>query len=215
MRHFLALGLLLGSCLVFGQEPDEKPEPAKKQLPHAVGPNGSVFGPPVSEAEAFAVLKAVEDAMADAAHLNRLAAPKLNPRATTPVDREALLDELARIDDGLSAAYKLTPRQQYLDERLIKVSIKRRGEALHLVRTGFLDTLSPILVGPGKNLTVEQFAIAIGFFIARFADRSHLPSIEWSPYLQVDPEATRAPVKPGSQPSRPAPKPSAPGPHPV
>jgi hypothetical protein len=174
---------------------------------------------PVSQAEAYAVLSKVEDAMADALHTKHLARPTIDSGSNEPVSREVLVDEFQRIANGFNEFYKLTPRAQYLDASVLKLGGKRKEEAIRLIKLGYIDTLSPVVVGPKPTLSPYQFAVAVAYFTERWADRTHLPSIAYSPMLMPD----AAPVSPansgkpkGGQPSeRPGLAPGAPAQHPA
>jgi hypothetical protein len=55
-----------------------------------------------------------------------------------------------------------------------------------LVRMGAVAKIGPLATGPGNVLTVPEFGDAIGFFLARMAQMTHLPSSKWTPALRKE-----------------------------
>lgn len=59
---------------------------------------------------------------------------------------------------------------------------KKRLESL--ISEGFVAPYGPLVTGQRPGLTIEQYGDALGQFIARTMERTHMPSPYWSPYLQ-------------------------------
>jgi hypothetical protein len=53
-----------------------------------------------------------------------------------------------------------------------------------LIRDGFVAPYGPLSTGTRTGLTITEYGDALGMFIARTMERTHMPSTAWSPYIQ-------------------------------
>lgn len=53
-----------------------------------------------------------------------------------------------------------------------------------LIRDGFVAPYGPLATGKRIGLTVQEFGDALGMLITRTMELTHMPSSDWSPYLQ-------------------------------
>lgn len=161
---------------------------------------------PVTEAEAYEVVRRIQDAVSESVGAPKLPAPKLHKKSSKPLDRELLLDEFKRIADGFQSYYVVRPRAQYLDRSVIKVNPKRLGETVWLIKFGYVDCVSPLVANKSKTLTPNEFGYVVTLLMERLADRMHNPTILFSPQLQFSPDGPLPPKPPpnkGSSPKKP------------
>jgi len=122
------------------------------------------------------------------AHVLKLPEPKAKqsfPSPEQPASREMVVKEIWRLYTYAEPKFTLEPRPEPYEAQYIRLS---DAESVHDAKTllagGFLAEVGPVVSGPGKTLTCGALGDALGFFLLRVAECTHLPSIEWSPYLQ-------------------------------
>lgn len=108
------------------------------------------------------------------------------PDANRAVTREEIVGEMTRIYAVLAPAYKFTPAPVKHDSSVFKISAAQRANLDKLVTRGCVARIGPLAVGPAQGLTVSEFGDALGFFVARVTEMTHLPSPKWTPRLQSD-----------------------------
>jgi hypothetical protein len=59
-----------------------------------------------------------------------------------------------------------------------------RNRFAKLAKEGAVAPYGPIATNPREEMTAVEVGDALGFLIARIAERSNLPSSRWTPYLQ-------------------------------
>ena len=153
---------------------------------------------PVTCTEARNVLQQVQRAMEQSVFLKPGVLSKV-AASEKPVTRMQVLDELDRLEREFQPNYALKPRVQYCNPAVIKFPGTERRKAIRLIKLGFLEPVAPMVVGPADTLTVGQFSEALGFFIERWCDMTHLPTTKWSPYLQHQAPIPTPPGGPGGQ----------------
>lgn len=151
---------------------------------------------PVTCTEAHNVLEQVQAAMERALSTKPGAHGKI-PVLDKPVSRVQVLHELVRIERFFQPDYTLKPRTQYCNVAVVKFPGPDRQEAIRLIKLGFLEPVAPMVVGPAETLTVRQFSEAVGFFIERWSDMTHLPSLKWSPDVEHAAPMPKPPAGPG------------------
>ena len=104
-----------------------------------------------------------------------------------PVSRAQVVAELSHLSHIFQDYYTLKARTQYCDPAAIKLPPAQKIEAIRLAKLGFVEPVGPLLIGPQNTIDVHAFGAAIGFFMARWSDMTHMPSPKWSPYLEPDP----------------------------
>jgi hypothetical protein len=178
VRTILVLSLL--GCLALAQEPPQQGL-NKAQRPQASA-QGS--GAPVTQAEARAVFERAERIIREITKSEATVAPIALPAATAPLTRQQAINEFARLYEVTRPKFKLTPRAVRVDEKVLKASdAVVRARLSQLVRAGAVANYGPLAAGPAETMTVQEFGDALGFFLARMAEMTHMPSPRWSPPL--------------------------------
>jgi hypothetical protein len=96
------------------------------------------------------------------------------------VSRREVLEEFATIHRAASASFKLSPQPVSFDPKRFTV----QSPALtSLVKGGFVAKVGPLAAGKRAGVSPTELGDAIGFFVARLAEVTHLPSSRWTPYL--------------------------------
>jgi hypothetical protein len=178
LRFGLVLVALLGG-LTAGAQDDRQGLSHKKG--QAVNP---ASGGPVTQAEALAVFQRAEKVLRSVVKIRGGSATKLSA-AKAPVKRAQVIQEMDRLFALAKPAFKLTPKRVKLTGVAFTVkdsaaltSVKR------LASWGFVARLGPIATSSSDTLSVTEFGDAIGFFLLRMSELTHMPSTKWSPYLQ-------------------------------
>ena len=138
---------------------------------------------PVTCNEARTVLNQLQAAMERAASV-KAAKPSKLANSDKAVTRVQILDEVDRLEREFRPVYALKPRTQYCNPAAVKFPEAERKKAIRLIKLGFLEPVAPLVFGPGDTLTAAQFSEALGFFVERWSDMTHLPSTKWSPDLK-------------------------------
>lgn len=177
IRVLVAIVLSLSVALA-GQGSGEKPKIKKANV------TGVDQNSPVSKAEAAAVFARARKAIA-ASRIAPVTTKSGIAGGNGPVTREEVILEMNRILQGSRKSIKFVPMLTSYDAKRFKVgSASAKGALNKLVAWGFVAPVGPLASGPKPGLTVAQFGDAVGFFMARLADVTHMPSPKWSPYLQ-------------------------------
>lgn len=168
---------VLLAALVLGQVPTGKPPRVKHKL--VVMGEQSVTA--IEAREAFTRLGAL---------FKRTSALPMGttaiPAANRPATRAEIVAEMARLAKASEPAFRFVPAPVPHDARLFNVAAAQRSTLDRLVTWGCVARIGPLAVGPGTSLTPSQFGDALGFFAARIAQMSHLPSPKWTPMLQKE-----------------------------
>ena len=176
MRFFVAIAMILSVAFAF--QGGEAPR-AKK-----VNVAGVDTKSPVTRAEAAAVFARARKVI----NKSRIAAvPEKSTIATDAktVTREEVILEMAKIFEGSKKAVKFMPAPTKYDPKVLKAGSAGSKAALQkLITWGFIAPVGALATGPKPGLSIQQFGDAVGFFMARMADVTHMPSPRWSPYLQ-------------------------------
>jgi hypothetical protein len=138
---------------------------------------------PVSRAEAKRVLQRAEKVLVEALGVSKGAASKLGS-GSKPITREETVTEFRRLYDMVQPAVKLTPRPVRFTESRLKMTGSARKDLAMLVRMGAVAPYGPVSTGPKSTLSVAEFGDALGFFLARVSEITHMPSRRWTPSLQ-------------------------------
>lgn len=176
MRHLLLLPLVVLSVFACAQE---KPTRPKKTAPVSVDMKS-----PVTKAEARAVfVKAA--AILKPVIKAQFASPTL-PMSSAPVTRTEVVSEMHRMFVAASSAFKYTPVKVAFDRnRLTLKDAKQKQNLERLIAFGTVAKLGPLATDAKETVSVHDFGDAIGFFMTRIADLTHLPSAKWTPELQT------------------------------
>lgn len=112
-----------------------------------------------------------------------LGTPKI-VAADRPATRSEIVAEMDRIFLAAQSGFFYTPAAVKHDASKFKIDAAQKAALDRLVNRGFVARIGPLAVGPQAGLTVKQFGDALGFFMARASQLSHLPSARWTPMLQ-------------------------------
>ncbi len=138
---------------------------------------------PVTRSEAAAVFARARKAII-AARVAPISAKSSIAVGNQPVTREEVILEMGKIFELSKKSTKFIPAPVRFNANLFKVSSAGTKSTLGtLVSWGFVAPVGPLATGPKPSLSVVQFGDAVGFFLARMADVTHMPSPRWSPYL--------------------------------
>ena len=140
---------------------------------------------PVTDAEARATFKRV------IANLPALAGKPYSislepiPDDVKPVTRESVVLEFMRIYSEMSPSFKFTPRPVWYDVGLVTIKTGAARKALDLfIKDGFVGRVAPLATSKTDSLSVDDFGDALGFFVSRLADLTHMPDPEYTPILE-------------------------------
>jgi hypothetical protein len=175
MKWFFAI--VFGCSLAFAVQTGDKPK-IKKTNVQNVDQKA-----PVTRAEAAAVFARARKAIIAARVAN------IGPKSTIqvgnqPVTRDEVILEMSKIFQASRKSVKFVPTPARFDPAVLRAGSASSKTALNtLVSWGFVAPVGALAVGPKSNLSVAQFGDAVGFFLARMSDVTHMPSTRWSPYL--------------------------------
>lgn len=96
------------------------------------------------------------------------------------VTRKEILEEFATIHRAAAASFKLSPQPVSFDAKRFTV---QSSSLTSLVKGGFVAKVGPLAAGKRAGVSPNELGDAIGFFVARLAEVTHLPSSRWTPYL--------------------------------
>lgn len=106
------------------------------------------------------------------------------PAADRPATRAEIVAEMARLYKAAEPAFRFTPAPTTHDASKFRIDAAQKAPLDRLVTRGAVARIGPLAVGPTLGLTPKQFGDALGFFMARVSQLSHLPSPKWTPMLQ-------------------------------
>lgn len=168
--------LLVGAtCVAMGQE-------APKKLSRVVPQKAASNLLPVTRDEAKRAFDQAGKYLGSATKLT--IAPSKLASGGSSVTRAEVVAEFARLYAALGPQVKLTPMPVKFDTARLKISSEAKPNLLKLVRLGAVAPYGPLAAKSKDWLNVEEFGDALGFFIARMAEVTHMPSRKWSPTLQ-------------------------------
>jgi hypothetical protein len=137
---------------------------------------------PVTRAEAAAVFAKARKSI-NASRVAQVSPTSSIPVGNTPVTREEVIAEMSKIFEASKKSVKFMPIPVRYNPAAFKVGAGVKPALSTLVSWGFVGSVSPLATSPKPGLTVAQFGDALGFFMARISDITHMPSPRWSPYL--------------------------------
>jgi len=198
MRNFAALGLLVAAVVVSpGQQQQQEPghrrlgslapghENTSKQPAASHPPAAPVVDKvPVTASEARATFAKAETVMRTTFKLPAANGSSAIPAGASPVRREQVVAEMARLVGVIQPKFKLTPRAVRYDPKVLKMAAPQFANLNRLISMGAVARIGPVAVGPTNSLTIAEFGDAVGFFMARMAELTHQPSGKWTPWLR-------------------------------
>jgi hypothetical protein len=102
---------------------------------------------------------------------------------SSPVTRDQVVAEMDREYEALRPQIKFTPNPAPIDPDMLRISASVKPKLIKLIKLGFIGRVAPLATGPKASLEPAEFGDAIGFFITRMAQLTHMPSPKWSPLL--------------------------------
>jgi hypothetical protein len=147
--------------------------------PHAAQVTASGY---VTQADARVVFERAEKLLRNVTK-TKAVVPAIPLKGTSPITRAQTIDQLNRLYEIVRPTVKVTPRPVLVRESAVKLAGPSRSTLLKLVRMGAVGNFAPLATGPDDKLTPKQFGDALGFFLARMAQMTHLPSRKFSPPL--------------------------------
>lgn len=144
----------------------------------------AVANSPVTAAEVADAAAKLERAMKGVIPAFR--APRPMPlTGSRPATREEVLRQYRRLFDAARPHFRLKPAPTRFDPAMFTVTDPATRESLTLlVRWGFVSRQGVLASSDKPTLSLREFGDTMGFFIARLAEVTHIPSTRWSPYLQ-------------------------------
>jgi hypothetical protein len=105
------------------------------------------------------------------------------PRSTSAMTKEQVVAEMCSIRVGLDPQTRFTLKPLKYSAAVLKIGKSEMGNLEALIAGGYVGRVSPLATSPRDSLTLFQFGDALGFFLSRTAEVTHLPSSKWSPNL--------------------------------
>ena len=152
-------------------------------LKHTKPPAIKVSDAPVTQAEAHEFFGRVQNAVVAVNKIKSPSSIKLGS-AATPATREEVVLEFDRIFSMTQPSFSFKPKKGPLNPKVIRLkSPEAQKAAVKLAQWGCVDRVGALLTNPTDTLTPTQFGDAVGFFVARLAELTHITSVKYSPYL--------------------------------
>lgn len=103
-----------------------------------------------------------------------------------PATRFDAIARFGRVFDYTRPHFRFAPMPMPVDERTLARTVPAdvRPIATRLVRWGFVAPLGALVAGPKDTLTPAELGDALGTFLSRLAELTHMPHPKWSPFLQ-------------------------------
>jgi hypothetical protein len=137
----------------------------------------------VTHDEAYKTFVRVEEILRDVTGADAPAtSTKFQTGSAAPATRAQIVEEFSRLYDMVRPRARLTPRPVPVDEAVLQMDGPQRNALIRLIRLGAVATHGPLATGPQDGLEPKEFGDAIGFFIARMGEITHMPS-RFSPPL--------------------------------
>ena len=175
LNHLIAgSAALFPAAFCFGGQ--ETPQPTK-------GTPSVIDNRPVTQNEAKEVFAETRQALSRALELTIPAGSQI-PTGTTPVTREMVVAELAQEYNLLRPKAKFTPMPVSYQSSVLKIRNAERSNLERLVRLGLVAKVGPLATGPTDTINPRDLGDAVGFFICRMAQITHLPDPKWSPMIE-------------------------------
>ena len=178
MKYWVCVGIVTSLAAVGFCQQEPKDGLTRKTPKKVVATNA-----PVTQAEAKAAFSKAERVLRASLNLPAKGSSPLTA-GTKPVTRTQVVGEFNRLYKMILPSAKLTPRPVKFDQARLRMSGSSRADLVKLVRLGAIAPIGPVAAGPKDSLTVAEFGDALGYFLARMAEITHMPSRKWTPALQ-------------------------------
>lgn len=137
---------------------------------------------PVTQTEASAIFAHAERVILNVVQVPRK--PAAYPAGAGTATREEILKHFLALYEVVKPKFKFTPPARKAAANVISVKepqVRRIAEKLETL--GFVDPYGPLVASKSEGLSPREFGDALGYFIARIAELTHMPSTKFSPYL--------------------------------
>jgi len=178
IRQLTTLAFALLAISSFAQAPtDHLPKQHQQKI--------SVSNAPVTQAEAYAMFQKVEKAFRAINGISEAGPASTITPSSAPITRDRTIVEMARLYDLVHPKFTIKLRTVLFDPAVFTLHDKTaKAEASKLVAAGCIGKYSQLVAGSGNTMTVGPFGDAVGLFISRIAEFTHVPSSRFSPYLK-------------------------------
>lgn len=148
-------------------------------------PTASVPAAPVTQAEAKATFTHVQSSLSSVAGKPMTFAPSALTASSKPVTRQQVLAEMDRLYKGAKPYFKMTPKPVWYDPSVFTIKGGTARPILErMVKGGFVSRVGVLATSKQDTLSPFDFGDSVGIFVSRLAENCHLPSTEYSPYLE-------------------------------
>ncbi len=181
----LPLAVILIACTglaQIGQQSKAKPKPEDAPSISKRKPI-KVSDAPVTQQEAAQSIAIVEKAVKRVLKLKGGSTPLIK-LGSSPVTRDAVVLEFKRLFEEAKPNFEIKPTMEPVDRARFTLKNPKAVEAAQiLVAYGTVGPVAPLVSGSKAGMSVQEFGDALGFFLARIAELTHVPDAKWSPYL--------------------------------
>jgi hypothetical protein len=185
MKLINCLAFSLVGAAAFAQVPAPQSSFASK-APRAAAKKPVPFvwdSRPVTRTEANQVFAQTRQALSRGLDFYFPTAAKV-PLGSEPVTREMVVAEMTQEANIMLPKAKFTPFPLACDSSVLKIEAAQRANLERLIRMGFVGKVGPLATGPADTITPRDLGDAIGFFVCRIAQITHMPDPKWSPMIQ-------------------------------
>lgn len=183
MKSFLAIVFLIVAVIGIAQQTGQQTGGGSKPQFKKLDATGVDPASAVTRAEAVAVFDETRKAIRTA-HIGPGGKASI-PSDGKTVTRDEVIAEMSRILDASKKSIRFVPSFVAFDATVLKTGTPAAKTTLSkLIAWGFVAPVGPLATGPKPTISIQEFGDAIGFFISRMSDITHMPSTRWSPYLQ-------------------------------
>jgi len=184
MRSFL---VVFGAMAVVGMGAAYQSDQAPGHISHKGVTSKPVVTTPVTQAEAHATFARSEAILRKALGMPTATDRVGIPSTAAPVHRSQVVAEMTRLLSVFDSKVKMTPRAVAFDPTVLRLAERSQVPNLRkLVNLGAVGRVSPLATGPKETITTSDFGDAVGFFVARIAQITHMPSNKWTPWLRSE-----------------------------
>lgn len=148
-------------------------------------PAAAVDHGPVTLGEVYATIDRLEQGVRRVVLASTQASNGRTANPDRPATRAEILGEFWRLFQMAKPYFKFTPRPVAFEAKNLSTpaSDPLRKPLETLIRYGFVGKVSPVATNATPTMSLEDYADALGFFMARLGDITHTPSSKWSPFM--------------------------------
>lgn len=148
---------------------------------------------PVTQAEAYGVFSRAAQMLSSVLNV-KIDEPSKPAQPQQPVTRLQVIENFYRLFEASKSKFRFTPKPVSVDKKRLNVKDSIVNQHIQkMIAFGTVAPVGPLATGPKETLSVQEFSEALGFFLVRMAELTHMPEPKWSPPLMDD--RTDAPKK--------------------